>query len=82
MSDQQSRNDQMSGEYSHRRTGFPRVLQHDILGARDSVGGPLLDLDGRCVGMNIARADRAQSFAIPAKEVQEIAARLMKSKKE
>ncbi|HEY8961713.1 MAG TPA: trypsin-like peptidase domain-containing protein [Luteolibacter sp.] len=82
MSDQQSRNDQMSGEYSHRRTGFPRILQHDILSARDSVGGPLLDLDGRCVGMNIARADRAQSFAIPAKEVQEIAARLMKSKNE
>jgi serine protease Do len=82
MSDQQSRNDQMSGEYSLRRTGFPRVLQHDILGARDSVGGPVIDLDGRCVGMNIARADRAQSFAIPAKEVQEIAARLMKSKNE
>jgi serine protease Do len=80
MSDQQSRNDQMSGEYSLRRTGFPRVLQHDILGARDSVGGPVIDLDGRCVGMNIARADRAQSFAIPAKELQEIAARLMKSK--
>lgn len=82
MSDQQSRNDQMSGQYSHRRTGFPRVLQHDILGARDSVGGPVIDLDGRCVGMNIARADRAQSFAIPAKEVQEIAARLMKLKNE
>lgn len=82
MSDQQTRNDQMSGEYSTRRTGFPRILQHDILGARDSVGGPVIDLDGRCVGMNIARADRAQSFAIPAKEVQEIAARLMKSKDE
>lgn len=82
MAEEQSRNDQMSGEYSPRRTGFPKVMQHDILGARDSVGGPLVNLDGKCVGMNIARADRAQSFAIPAKEVQEIAARLMKSKSE
>lgn len=82
MADEQSRNDQMSGDFSPRRTGFPRVIQHDILGARDSVGGPLVDLDGKCVGMNIARADRAQSFAIPAKEVQEITARLMKSKNE
>lgn len=82
MSDQQSRNDQMSGDYSPRRTGFPRVLQHDILGARDTMGGPVLDLDGRCVGMNIARADRAQTFAIPAKEAHEIAAGLMKAKKE
>jgi serine protease Do len=41
-------------------------------------GGPLLDLDGKCVGMNIARANRAESFAIPVEEVKEIAARLMK----
>lgn len=74
-----SRNDQMSGDYSHRRSGFPRVMQHDILGARTVVGGPLLDLDGRCVGMNIARANRAESFAIPVEELRELAGRLMKT---
>lgn len=72
-----NRNDMMSGDFSKRRSGFPRVIQHDILGNSSSVGGPLLDLDGRCVGMNIARANRAESFAIPAKEVREIASRLM-----
>lgn len=72
-----NRNDQMSGDFSKRRSGFPRVIQHDILGNSSSVGGPLLDLDGRCVGMNIARANRAESFAIPASEVREIAARLL-----
>lgn len=72
-----NRNDMMSGDFSKRRSGFPRVIQHDILGNSSSVGGPMLDLDGRCVGMNIARANRAESFAIPAKEVQEIAARLI-----
>lgn len=75
---EKSRNDQMSGEYSSRRTGFPRVIQHDVLGNKESVGGPLLNLEGLCIGMNIARADRAQSFAIPVEELKEIAARLMK----
>jgi serine protease Do len=76
--DQMSRNDQMSGDFSPRRSGFPRVLQHDILGNRTVQGGPLLDLDGRCIGMNIARANRAESFAIPVEDLKEIAARLIK----
>lgn len=75
--EQISRNDQMSGDFSPRRSGFPRVLQHDILGSRQIQGGPLLDLDGRCLGMNIARANRAESFAIPVEDLKEIAARLM-----
>src|SRR6478609_9065388 len=76
--DQMNRNDQMSGRFSPRRSGFPRVLQHDILCSREVIGGPLLDLDGRCLGMNIARANRAESFAIPVEDLKEIAARLMK----
>jgi S1-C subfamily serine protease len=76
--DQMNRNDQMSGEYSPRRSGFPRVIQHDILGSRHVQGGPLLDLDGRCVGMNIARANRAESFAIPVVELKQLAETLVK----
>ena len=76
--DQMNRNDQMSGEFSPHRSGFPRVMQHDILGSRTVEGGPLLDLDGRCIGMNIARANRAESFAIPVEDLKELAGRLMK----
>lgn len=76
--DQMNRNDQMSGDFSPRRSGFPRVIQHDILGNRSVVGGPLLDLDGRCLGMNIAQADRAQSFAIPVEDLKELISRMMK----
>jgi serine protease Do len=76
--DQMSRNDMMSGLFSSRRSGFPRVIQHDILGAESVTGGPLLDLDGRCIGMNIARANRAESFAIPVEDLKELAERLMK----
>ncbi len=70
----QSRNDQMSGDFSKRRSGFPRVIQHDILAASTTMGGPVIDLQGRAVGMNIARANRAETFAIPAKELKELAA--------
>ncbi len=76
--DQMTRNDQMSGEYSPRRSGFPRVMQHDILGSRQVEGGPLLDLEGHCIGMNIARANRAENYAIPVEDLKEIAARMMK----
>lgn len=73
-----TRNDQMSGAFSDRRSGFPRVMQHDIIGDKSIVGGPLLDLDGRCIGMNIARANRAESFAIPVEDLKALAGRLMK----
>lgn len=76
--DQMNRNDMMSGDFSKRRSGFPRVMQHDILGSSKTTGGPLLDFEGRCIGMNIARANRAESFAIPVEDVKEIGARLMK----
>lgn len=66
----QSRNDQMSGDVSGRRNSFPRVLQTDIPLNGRTVGGPLLDINGMCIGMNIARANRAESFAIPVEELK------------
>jgi hypothetical protein len=74
--EQLTRNDQMSGEFSKRRTNFPRVLQHDTSLAQRTTGGPLLTLDGKCVGMNIAFASRECTYAIPAKELQELIAEL------
>jgi serine protease Do len=73
-----SRNDRMSGEYSERRSGFPRVMQHDIIGNRHFMGGPVFNLDGQCVGMNIARFSRCETYAIPAKELMLLSERLMK----
>ena len=77
-----SRNDQMSGgenSLSKRRTGFPRVIHHDTPLTKSSVGGPLLAIDGTCVGMNIARASRVATFAIPARELREIVDRMTQS---
>lgn len=73
-----SRNDQMSGEFSNRRDSFPRVLQTDIGQNYRQTGGPLLNLAGEAVGLNIARATRAESFAVPCEEVQQVFAELLK----
>lgn len=67
----QNRNDAMSGEFSPRRTGFPMVLQHEITLSRRSVGGPLLNFKGECVGMNIAMANRVENYAIPVENLLE-----------
>jgi serine protease Do len=77
-SEMANRNDLMSGDFSRRRSGFPRVMQHDILLNSKTTGGPLLDLDGRCLGMNIARANRAESFAIPLEDLKTISDKLMR----
>lgn len=74
-----SRNDVMSGEFSPRRTGFPMVLQHEITLSRRSVGGPLLNFKGECVGMNIAMANRVENYAIPVENLLEEIPKLQES---
>lgn len=56
---------QMGGDLSDRRTGFPAVLQHDTVLEPFECGGPLLDLSGQAIGINIARAGRTATYAIP-----------------
>ncbi len=50
---------------SGRRDGFPAVLQHDTVLKPADCGGPLVDLDGRVVGINIARGGRVETYAVP-----------------
>ena len=79
--EEMTRNDQMSGgedQLSARRSEFPRVIDHDTPLTKVSVGGPLLNLDGVCIGMNIARASRVATFAIPARELRELIKRMTK----
>jgi len=72
--------DLMGSELSKRRGGFPLILQHDtVLKPRDC-GGPLVDLDGKAVGINIARAGRTETFAIPSEAVQKLLPELKSGK--
>lgn len=73
-----TRNDEMSGDFSKRRSGFPKVIQHDILANSATMGGPVLNLAGKVVGMNIARASRAETFAIPVEELRKIASDMVR----
>ncbi len=57
---------------SGRRTGFPAVLQHDSPLRPSDCGGPLVDLDGRVLGINIARAGRVETWALPADVINPI----------
>ncbi|MFN3244188.1 MAG: PDZ domain-containing protein [Planctomycetota bacterium] len=66
------------GELSEVRSGFQRVLQHDTVLKPEDCGGPVIGLDGRCVGVNVARAGRIETLAIPAREVRELVGRVGK----
>jgi serine protease Do len=59
----------LGGQLSQRRAGFPLALQHDTVLRPNECGGPLVDLDGQVVALNIARAGRVASFAVPASVV-------------
>ena len=59
------------GAVPSRRDGnFPSVFQHDTPLFPEQCGGPIVDLDGRVIGLNIARKGRAASYALPATHVK------------
>ena len=59
----------MGSELSRRRKDFPLALQHDSMLQSNTCGGPLLDLSGEAIGINIARAGRVASYALPMETV-------------
>lgn len=63
-----------NGGISLRTDNFASVIQHDLPLSPIDMGGPLFDLEGRALGINIARVDRVTTFALPAsvfwKEIQ------------
>jgi S1-C subfamily serine protease len=64
--------DGRSGIVSERRSGFADILQHDIELAPSHCGGPLIDSEGRVIGVNIARRARESSLAIPIEVVLQL----------
>jgi len=58
--------DQLGAQLSKRRVLFPAALEHDTNLAPQQCGGALIDLEGKAIGINIARASRISSYAIPA----------------
>jgi serine protease Do len=75
------RESSLNGDVSLRSEGFEQAIEHDTVLEPWQCGGPLVNLDGKAIGLNIARANRVATYALPASLAQEILAKL-KSKAE
>lgn len=69
----------VEGKLSDRRTDFPLALQHDTVLFPYQCGGPVVDLNGKAVGINIARASRIGSYALPVSVLQPLLDRWLKA---
>lgn len=70
----------MGGELSGRRTGFPMVLQTDMVVDPKNCGGPVVDLEGNVLGINIARAGRVETWILPSEIIRPLLADLKAGK--
>lgn len=66
----------MGGRVSRVRSGFSRIIQSDLRIKYDKIGGPVVDLQGRVVGITMARADRTRTYIMGSEAVLD----LLKSK--
>jgi serine protease Do len=70
----------MGSVLSERRTGFPTYFQSDTVIKPNDCGGPICDLEGHVLGINIARAGRVESYSIPTEALTPVLADLMSGK--
>jgi len=74
----EDRDERVNGDVSMRYEGFEQALEHDTVLEPWQCGGPLVNLDGQAIGLNIARANRFATYALPAPLAQQILASLRK----
>ena len=70
--DRMERMNRMGGELSQRAEGFDLAIQHDTVLQPWQCGGPLVNLEGKAIGLNIARAGRVATYALPSELVKHI----------
>lgn len=56
---------------SGRRDGFSTVILHDADLQPEACGGPVFDLTGEFIGINIARNSRVRSYALPSDVIKQ-----------
>ena len=78
--DMMSRNARMSGPVSKRKDNFPMIIQHDVSLPPNAMGGAVLDLNGKALGINVARVDRVTTYALPTSFVLDAFKKLRRSK--
>jgi len=70
MGERGDRMNRFGTEISGKSTGFLRVLQTDLPIRPEQCGGPVCNLDGEVIGINIARAGRIKTYALPSADVE------------
>jgi len=70
----------LGGDLSGRRTGFPSILQTDMVIEPKNCGGPVVDLDGKVLGVAIARAGRVETWVLPSEEIRPVLKELKEGK--
>jgi len=64
--------ERLRGQVSKRAVGFEKAIEHDTVLQPWACGGPLVDLNGKVIGLNIARASRVSTYALPSSLVQRV----------
>jgi serine protease Do len=62
----------MGGELNRIRDSFSRVVQSDMKIQANQIGGPVVDLEGRVVGITMARADRTRTYIMGSAAVMDL----------
>jgi len=67
------------GSLSKRRQGFPMAIYHDTPLTASQCGGPILNLRGQVIGINISRSLRQRTLAIPTATIRQALIRMNQS---
>jgi len=71
---------QMGSVLSGNATGYPNAVQSDLTIDSNECGGPVVDVDGHVIAINIARSERVSTYMIPGKVVQSLLSNLATGK--
>ncbi len=66
----------MGSRLSRRRKAFSNAFQHDSMLTARNCGGPVVNLEGQVIGINIARAGRVANYSLPVKTIEPVVAEL------
>lgn len=69
--------ERMGSTLTRRKMSYPLAFQHDSGLQANQCGSPLVDMDGQIVGINISRAGRVATYALPMEVVVPAVERLL-----
>jgi len=78
-SSREQRLSQLGAQVSLRAGGFEQAIEHDTVLPPWLCGGPLVNLEGEVIGLNIARASRVTTYALSARLVNRILENLIRA---